>query len=235
MPTPIRPTRSALALALVLTGCGAAEARQDLHGDGAPLLATLASPAGPGGSKLRAGDLAAARTLFEGALAQDPDRLSALNDLAVSYVLDGHADAARRLLDEVVAAGTPAEQQAALVNLGEIYAIDGYSSAAEAYLTSARAVDPTRPEPSYALALLADARGDHAAALAATRTAVEADRGGLARRDLAFLYPEERLHLQALLAEAAGDTALAGARWRELARGRFPALAQVAQRRLEEP
>ena len=92
--------------------------------------------------------------------AQDPDRLAALNDLAVSYLIEGHADAARRLLDEVVASGTPREQQAALVNLGELYAAEGYVSAAQAYLETARAIDPARPEPWYALALLADGRGD---------------------------------------------------------------------------
>ena len=231
MPTPIRPTRSALALALVLAGCGAAEARQDLHGDGAPLLATLASPAGPGGSKLRAGDLAAARTLFEGALAQDPDRLSALNDLAVSYVLDGHADAARRLLDEVVAAGTPAEQQAALVNLGELYAAEGYLDAAKAYLDTARSIDPQRPDPLYALAVLTDARGDGAGALALLRDAQKRDEEGAARASLAFVYPEERVHLDALAAEAAGDPA-ARERWRELAAGRFAVLAAAAERHL---
>jgi hypothetical protein len=49
-----------------------------------------------------------------------------------------------------------------------------------------------------------------------------------------FLYPEERLHLDALVAEAAGDLDAAVASWRELARGRFPALAQAAERHLEE-
>jgi len=222
-------------MALALAACGGQPDPAPRRSDGMPLASVLSDPSAPAMRDLRNGRLPEARAQLEEALTRDPDGMGALNDLAVSYAIEERFDAARQLLEEVVARGAPREQQAALVNLGEIYAIDGYSSAAEAYLTSARAVDPTRPEPSYALALLADARGDHAAALAATRTAVEADRGGLARRDLAFLYPEERLHLQALLAEAAGDTALAGARWRELARGRFPALAQVAQRRLEEP
>jgi hypothetical protein len=43
------------------------------------------------------------------------------------------------------------------------------------------------------------------------------------------------LHLEALVAETAGDVATAGARWRELLRGRFPVLGQTAQRHLEEP
>jgi FimV-like protein len=194
-------------------------------------VATLATPTGAGADRLRAGDLAAARSLFEAALAQDPDRLSALNDLAVSYVLDGHGDAARRLLDEVVAAGTPAEQQAALVNLGELYSAEGYVSAARATLETARSIDSQRPEPLYALALLADARGDLASARTLLQDALRRDEGGAARAGLAYVYPEERVHLEALVGEAAGDRA-ARDRWRELAAGRFAALATAAERHL---
>jgi len=63
----------------------------------------------------------------------------------VSYYLDGRFEAARQLLDEVVARGTPREQQAALVNLGELYALDGYVSAARAHLESARALARQNP------------------------------------------------------------------------------------------
>lgn len=231
----MRALRAIAAVGLVLAACGGQPEPTPRRSDGLPLLAVVAAPAAPAVRDLRSGKVSEARAQLEDALAKDPDGMAALNDLAVSYAVEERFDAARQLLEEVVARGAPHEQQAALVNLGEIYAIDGYSSAAETYLTSARAVDPARPEPSYALALLADARGDRASALAAMRSAAEADRGGLARRDLAFLYPEERLHLEALLAEATGDASTAGARWRELARGRFPALAQAAQRRFEEP
>jgi len=130
--------------------------------------------------------------------------------------------------------GGPREQQAALVNLAELYAVDGYLNAAQAYLGSARAIDPSRPGPAYAAALLADARGDRAGAVAAARMAMRADEGGAARRAFAFAYPEERIHLEALVAEASGDLAVAEARWRELRAGRFPVLAQAAQRHLEE-
>ncbi len=229
IPTPQK--RSAIALALLLAGCGGAEARLAARGDGAPVLATLAHPAGTGADRLRAGDLAGARAAFEADLAQDPDKLSALNDLAVSYVLDGHGDAARRLLDEVVAAGSPAEQQAALVNLGELYAVEGYVSAARAYLETARSLDPARPEAIYALALLADSRGDLAGARATLREALRHDEGGAARAALAYVYAEERVHLEALVAEAAGDPA-ARERWRDLATGRFAALAAAAERHL---
>jgi FimV-like protein len=230
--SPAQTPRSALALALLLAACGGAEPpRAAGRGDGAPIFATLASPAGAGADRLRAGDLAGARAVFEAALGQDPDRLSALNDLAVSYVLDGHGDAARRLLDEVVSAGTPAEQQAALVNLGEIYAAEGYVSAARAFLETARSIDPQRPEPLYALALLADARGDLAGARATLREALRRDEGGAARAALAYAHPEERTHLEALVAEAAGEPA-ARDRWRELAAGRFAALAAAAERHL---
>ena len=134
-----------------------------------------------------------------------------------------------------MAHGTSREAQVALVNLGELYALEGYFGAAQAHLTSARAVDPGVPGPAYAQALLADVRGDRAGSAVALREALEADQGGAARHDLVFLYPEERLHLEALLAEASGDAATARVRWRELARCAFPALAQTAQRRLEEP
>ncbi len=220
-----------MALALLLAACGGAEQRLVARGDGVPVLATLATRGGTGAERLRAGDLAVARALFEADLAQDPDRLSALNDLAVSYVLDGHGDAARRLLDEVVASGDPLAQQAALVNLGELYAAEGYVSAAQAYLETARSLEPSRPEPLYALALLADGRGDLAAARSTVREALRRDDGGAARAALAYVYPEERVHLEALVAEQAGERT-ATDRWRELAGGRFAALAAAAERHL---
>jgi Tfp pilus assembly protein PilF len=220
-----------LALALLLAACGGAEPRLAARGDGAPVLATLADSSGSGADRLRAGDLSGARAAFEASLARDPDRLSALNDLAVSYVLEGHGDAARRLLDEVVASGDPSEQQAALVNLGELYAAEGYVAAAQAYLETARSIDPASPEPHYALALLHDARGEFAAARASLREALRRDEGGAARTAFAYVYPEERVHLEALVAEQAGDP-VAQERWRDLASGRFQALAAAAERHL---
>jgi Flp pilus assembly protein TadD len=196
------------------------------------VLATLASPAGPGPDRLRAGDLQGARAAFEADLARDPDGLEALNDLAVSYFLEGHADAARRLLDEVVAMGDLGNQQAALVNLGELYAAEGYLSAAQAYLETARGLDPARPEPWYALALLADSRGDLERARASLREALARDGGGAARAAFAYPFPEERVHLEALVAEQAGDGAVAAERWRTLSAGRFAALAAAAERHL---
>jgi tetratricopeptide (TPR) repeat protein len=196
------------------------------------VLATLASPAGPGPDRLRAGDLSGARAAFEAELARDPDGLEALNDLAVSYFLEGHADAARRLLDEVVAKGDLADQQTALVNLGELYAAEGYVTAAQAYLDTARSLDPARPEPWYALALLADSRGDLERARASLREALVRDDGGAARAAFAYLYDEERVHLEALVAEQAGDGAVAAERWRTLAAGRFAALAAAAESHL---
>jgi tetratricopeptide (TPR) repeat protein len=223
--------RSALVAAILVAGCGGAVDARTGRGDGAPLVATLASPSGPGAERLRAGDLAGARVAYEAALGANPDRLSALNDLAVSYVLDGHGDSAHRLLDDVVSAGTPAEQQAALVNLGELYAADGYVAAARAFLETARSIDPQRAEPLYALALLDDVRGDTAGARALAREALRRDEGGAGRAALAYVYPEERVHLEALVAEAAGDPA-AKDRWKELAAGRFTALAGAAERHL---
>jgi tetratricopeptide (TPR) repeat protein len=183
---------------------------------------------------LRNGRTSDARVQLERSLAADPDGMAALNDLGVTYAMEERFDAARQLLEEVLARGGPREQQAALVNLGELYAIDGYLEAALAHLESARAVDPTRPEPSYALALLKDLRGDRAGTQAALRLALDLDHGGAARRDLSFVYPEERAHLEALVAEASGDAAGAASRWRDVARGRFPALAAAAQRHLDD-
>lgn len=200
--------------------------------DAAPLVALLATPGGAGAERLRAGDLPAARAAFEAELGSDPDRLGPLNDLAVTYVLEGHADAARRLLDEVVSNGGPREQQAGLVNLGELYAAEGYLSAAHAYLETARGIDPSRPEPWYALALLADSRGELAGARAALGEALRRDETGAARGAFAFVYVEERIHLDALVAEQVGDRSAALAGWRALAGGRFPALAAAAERHL---
>jgi Tfp pilus assembly protein PilF len=222
--------------ALVLGACGGLEdAQPRLRADAAPVLATLAGGAGQASDRLRSGDLAGARALFESALAEDPDRLAALNDLAVSYYLDGRFEAARQLLDEVVARGDSPEQQAALLNLGELYALEGYVSAAQAHFESARGIDPTRPGPFYALALLADTRGEPTAALGNVREALRLDASGAGRTALAFVYPEERAHLEALVGEALGDRDLAVSRWRELGSSRFPALATAAQRHLEEP
>jgi tetratricopeptide (TPR) repeat protein len=223
-----------LALAALAACGGAADPRLAIRDDAAPALATLASPAGPGSALLRAGDLAGARAAYEAEVQANPDRLDALNDLAVSYYLDGHPDAARRLLDEVVATGGPREQQTALLNLGELYAVEGYREAAQAYLESARDLDQSRPEPLYALALLADARGDLAGARTALRDAVRLD-DGAARGAFAFAFPEERRHLDALLAEHAGWKRQAEGLWRELSGGRFPVLAGAAARHLAEP
>lgn len=220
---------------LALAACGgAAELRPPIRDDATPAAAALSSPGGQGAALLRAGDLGGARTAFEAELNGDPGRLAPLNDLAVSYYLEGHLDAARRLLDEVVASGRPREQQAALLNLGELYAVEGHAEAARAYLESARGVDASRPEPVYALALLASARGEPVRARALLREAVRLD-DGTGRSALVFAFGEERRHLDALAADVAGDRAQADARWRELAAGRFPALAAAAERRLAEP
>jgi Flp pilus assembly protein TadD len=229
--------RIPLFAALALAACGGPVdgERMPVRSDAAPVLATLTAPTGSGTTELRSGNLAGARQAYELVLAADPDRLAALNDLAVAYYLDGRFDAARQLLDEVVARGSAREQQAALVNLGELYALEGHVSAAQAHFTSAREVDPTRPDPLYALALLTDLRGDTPGALAQLREAQRYDDGGSGRRSLAFAYSEERLHLEALSAEAAGERELAAARWRDLKSGRFPILAATAQRHLEEP
>ncbi len=231
MPTPIPHMRHLAPLALAaLAACGGAEMRPGR--DALPAIATLAGPSGPGADRLRAGDVSGARAAFEAALAADPGRLGPLNDLAVSYVLDGHADAARRLLDEVVASGDAVEQQAALVNLGELYAADGYVSAAQAYLETARGLDPAQPEPWYALALLADSRGETDRARASLREALRRDDGGAERAAFLYLYAEERVHLDAMVAEHAGDVQAAQEKWRALLGGRLAALAAAAERHL---
>jgi tetratricopeptide (TPR) repeat protein len=219
---------------LLLAACGGGLDGGPRRTDGAPLAGMLAGPAHPAAADLLGGHPAQARAKLESALASDPDGVFALADLGVAYALEERVDAARQLLEEALARGGAREQQAALVNLAELYALDGYLTAAQAHLASARAIDPARPEPVYALALLASARGDRAGALALAREAVRLDDGGAARRSLAFAYPEERLHLSALVAAVSGEPARAEARWRELARGRFPVLAQAAQRHLDE-
>ncbi len=229
----MRPLRTlAPALALLAACGGTIDAPRQAQST--PLLAALASPEAPGTRALRAGRVGEARSSLEAALASDPDRMGDLNDLAVSYALQERFDAARQLLEEVLVRGAPREQQAALGNLGELYALDGYLPAAQAHLEAARAMDPAQPGPHYALAALADARGDRPGAQAALRDALRLDEGGAVRRELTFLHPEERVHLEALVAGATGDAATADARWRELRAGRFPALAAAAQRHLEE-
>jgi Tfp pilus assembly protein PilF len=219
--------------ALALAACGgAADPRLPERADSTPVVAVVSSPATA--ERLQAGDTAAARTAFEADLSADPDRLDALIDLAVSYAIDGHFDAARRLLDAAVAEGDARIQQAALVNLGELYAIEGYLTAAAAHLETARSIDPGRAGPVYALALLADGRGDPEAARELIREALRLDADGAVRDALVTVQPEETVHLAALIAWATGDRARAEPLFRELARGRFPALAAAAERHLAE-
>jgi Tfp pilus assembly protein PilF len=232
MPLP-RILRPFLLPALVLVAaCGGQE--PSVRAGGAPVTGVLVQAAGPGTTELRAGQLAAARSGFESVVRSDPERMDALNDLAVAYHLEGHQEAARQLLDEVVVRGAPREQQAALVNLADLYSNEGYLQAAQAHLETAREIDAARAEPVYALALLADARGEADASRLAAE-ALRLDPDGAARRFLVFTSPEARIHFEALLAEATGDRPLAQARWRELRAGRVPALSQVALRHLEEP
>jgi tetratricopeptide (TPR) repeat protein len=227
------PLRRAIpAILLVLVACGGELEAQPRRSDGVPVLTAPATRMGVMLRGLEGRAIADMRALLEVRLASDPDGMAALNDLALTYMLEQRFDAARHLYEEVLARGSPRDQQAALVNLGELYAVDGYLSAAEAHFTSARALDPGRPEPSYALALLADARADRQGAVQALQEALALDRAGEARDALGHLYLEERQHLDALVAEASGDLTLAVARWRELARGRFPSLARTAQRHL---
>jgi Tfp pilus assembly protein PilF len=223
---------SALA-ALTLAACGgAADPRFPDRADATPVLAIVSSAATA--SRLQAGDLTSVRAAIEADLSADPDRLSGLIDLAVSYAIDGHPDAARRLLDAAVAEGDAAVQQAALVNLGELYAIEGYPAAATAHFETARSIDPTRAGPHYALALFADGRGDPEGAHEALREALRLDPDGAVRDALVTIQPEETRHLAALLALTAGDRARAEPLLRELAKARFPSLAAAAERHLAE-
>jgi Flp pilus assembly protein TadD len=232
MPIPRSARYPILAALALLAACGGQDA--SVRAGAVPVAGVLVIASGPGTAELRSGQLVAARAGFESLVRGNPERMDALNDLAVAYHLEGHSEAARQLLDEVVARGTPREQQAALVNLADLYAADGFLTAAQAHLEAARALDETRPEPAWAMALLADARGDaDAARVAAEAGRLDPDRG--ARRYLVFSSPEERSHFEALSAEAAGDGAAAAVHWRELRSGRYPALVQLAQRHLVEP
>ena len=227
-----RSTRFVLFPALALVAaCGGQD--PSVRSGGFPVAGVLVRASGPGTAEVRSGQLAAARAGFESLVRGNPERMDALNDLAVAYRLDGHSEAARQLLDEVVANGTPREQQAALVNLADLYAGEGFLQAALAHVDAAREIDAGRAEPAWAQAILADARGDaEAPRLAAEALRLDAD--GASRRFLVFESPEARVHFEALSAEAAGDRSLALARWRELRDGRVPSLAQAALRHLGE-
>jgi Tfp pilus assembly protein PilF len=219
---------------LTLAACGGgADPRFPERADSTPVLSIVSSAATA--SRLEGGDLPAARAAIEADLSASPERLEGLIDLAVAYGIDGHFDAARRLLDAAVAEGDAGVQQAALQNLGELYAVEGYLTAASAHFETARSIDPTRPGPHYALALFADGRGDHDGARDALREALRLDPDGAVREALVTLQPEERLHLAALLALAAGDRARAEPILRELAKSRFPSLVAAAEHHLAEP
>jgi Tfp pilus assembly protein PilF len=220
--------------ALALAACGGvADPRLPDRADAVPVVAIASS--GVTAGRLQSGDLNGARNALEADLSADPDRLDSLIDLAVSYAIDGHFDAARQLLDAAIAEGDGRVQQAALVNLGELYALEGYLTAAVAHLETARSIDPSRAAPHYALALLADGRGDFDGAREALRVAVRLDPDGAVRDSLVTVQPEERVHLTALLAWSAGDRGRAEPLFRELSQGRYPSLATSAARHLAEP
>jgi tetratricopeptide (TPR) repeat protein len=202
----MRRLLASAALALVLAACGGGLEPLPRRADAvhAPLM--VAAP----DAAAQLGEPAVARARFEAQLARDPDELSALNDLAITYFVEGRPEAARQLLDEVVAQGTPREQQAALVNLAALYARDGYLAAAVAHCEVARDMDPSRPEPHYVLALLDAARGDRAGALANVELALRLDGGGVARESFLHVPPEARAALDALAGDAqAGGEQLA--------------------------
>lgn len=220
--------------ALTLAACGgAADPRLPERADATPVVSIVSSA--ETADRLRSGDRAAARSAIEADLSANPERLSGLIDLAVSYAVGGHFEAARRLLDAAVAEGDGPVQQAALVNLGELYAIEGYLAAAAAHFETARSIDPTRAGPRYALALFADAHGDVDVAREELREALRLDPDGAVREALVTIQPEEALHLAALLALQAGDRARAEPLLRELEKARYPALAAAAERHLAEP
>lgn len=223
----------AVLAALALAACGGAtDPRLPERADLTPVVAVASSPAAAG--RLQYGELTAVRAAFEADVSAAPDRLDGLIDLAVSYAVDGHFEAARQLLDAAVAEGDERVQQAALVNLGELYAIEGYLAAATAHFETARGIDPTRSGPLYAIALFADGRGDFDGARDALREALRHDPDGAVRDSLVTIRPEETLHLQALVALQTGDRARGELLLRELARGRYPALAAAAERHLAD-
>lgn len=214
--------------ALTLSACGGGLDAAPRPGDALPGVLVAASE-----DVQHGGTLAETRARLEARLAANPDRLDVLVDLATTWQLEGRPEAAQALLDEVVSRGAPSHQQAALVNLAALYSEDGYQNAVAAYLETARDIDPARPEPHYALALLASGRDDRARSQAELREALRLDPTGAARAALVFARPEAAQHLEALLADARGDADQAALRWREVARGSFPALAQIAEKRLQ--
>jgi tetratricopeptide (TPR) repeat protein len=190
----MRRLLASAALTFALAACGGGLEPLPPRADAVhvPLMLAAGSPSGG------LAEPAAARARYEAALARNPDQLSALNDLAIAYFVEGRPEAARQLLDEVVAQGSAREQQAALVNLGALYARDGYLAAAVAHCEAARDIDPSRPEPHYVLALLDAARGDRAQALARTREALRLDAGGAAQASFVHVPPEAQAALDAL-------------------------------------
>jgi Tfp pilus assembly protein PilF len=219
--------------AVALAACGgAADPRFPDRADAIPVLAVVSSSGAA--DRLQGSDRAAARNAFEAALSADPEQLTSLIDLAVAYSIDGHVDAARQLLDAAVAEGDAPVQQAALVNLGELYALEGFPAAAAAHLETARSIDPAVAGPHYALALLADGRGDSDGARASLREALRLDPSGAVRDSFVTLHPEEGVHLAALVAWGTGDRARAEPLFRQLAQGRFPSLVAAAERHLAE-
>jgi tetratricopeptide (TPR) repeat protein len=214
--------------AVALAACGGGADLGVRRADQVPAPVVIRDPA-----VLRTADAPAVRSKLEAALARDPDDVGALSDLAMTWFAEERRDAARVLLDEALARGAPREQQVALVNLAALYADEGYLEAAMAYAQTAHDIDPARPEPAYLLAVLASARGERERAREHARDALRLDdAAGSAREKLAVLHPEARLHLDAVLAEATASPD-AASRWRELRAARFPALAAVAERRLE--
>ena len=182
----------------------------------------------------RLADPAGARARLEATLARNPDELGALNDLAVTYLAEGRADAARQLLDEVVARGGAREQQAALLNLAAIYAQDGYQTAASRARRDGAGDRPLAARAALrARAARERARRPRAGARPGARGAA-ARRGRRRARGVRAVYAGGAAAPRgARSRRPAGTTRAAAARWRELRAGSFPALAAAADRRLD--
>ena len=119
----------------------------------------------------RAGDLAQARRLYEGALGVAADDPGALFGLGLLDLQQGHLDAARARIERAIA-GDPAQARYR-IGLGRTLAALGEHRAAAAAYAAALARCPLDPDARFGHAIALQAEGDARAAIAAYRAVLE--------------------------------------------------------------
>ncbi len=166
----------------------------------------------------RHGRSAEAKEAFLRVIDLDPGNAAAHNNLGtVLYVEHDFLRAGYATEDALSLAQDDEGRSIAEANLGELAALSGRMDAAEAHNDRALELAPETAHPYFALADLYDVTGRPEASRRMAALGVALDPLGASRRLMAFAWPEQELHHDALIAEARGDMKAARRLWTQLA------------------